>query len=234
MSYGSDLVASHAEELLNDYPETYPNTRQSFYGDLLTREAESSTRLDGDTVDVGPVVVHDVREQTENEELTLADCPDFGKGSTTVTEEVLRAENADLLNIKRNLEQDIEFLVNEVNGDTAYMTALEDRLMELEYAEFERQMRNLANEKPARIRVYLSRQLTWSEAETLSSDHHVLKGRGVDLVSVRVGKSRRTVYVDAYMPSRELFTVLASALDAHFVNVHPSAVKTFNEFNGVY
>lgn len=93
--------------------------------------------------------------------------------------------------------------------------------------------------KHSRIRVQLSRPLTVAEAEKLSTDHHTIGGRlNVSrrqddgfLFKLRVSPNRTHVWVDADLPSRPLYDVVAAALDAHFVNVYPTAVRTFTEYH---
>jgi hypothetical protein len=93
--------------------------------------------------------------------------------------------------------------------------------------------------KHSRIRVQLSRPLTVAEAEKLTSDHHTISGRlNVSrreddgfLFKLRVSPNRTHVWVDADLPSRDLYEVVASALDSHFVNVYPTAVRTFTEYH---
>jgi hypothetical protein len=93
--------------------------------------------------------------------------------------------------------------------------------------------------KHSRIRVQLSRPLTVAESEKLSTDHHVIGGRlNVSrrrddgfLFKLRVSPNRTHVWVDADLPSRPLYDVVAAALDSHFVNVYPTAVRTFTEYH---
>lgn len=93
--------------------------------------------------------------------------------------------------------------------------------------------------KHSRIRVQLSRPLTVAEVEKLTTDHNVIGGRlNVSkreddgfLVKLRVSPNRTHVWVDADLPSRLLYNVVAAALDSHFVNVYPTAVRTFTEYH---
>ena len=93
--------------------------------------------------------------------------------------------------------------------------------------------------KHSRIRVQLSRPLTVAEREKLNTDHHIVDGRlNVSrrrddgfLFKLRVSPNGTHVWVDADLPSRLLFDVLAAALDQHFVNVYPTAVRTFTEYH---
>ena len=93
--------------------------------------------------------------------------------------------------------------------------------------------------KHSRIRVQLSRPLTVAEREKLNTDHHIVGGRlNVSrrrddgfLFKLRVSPNGTHVWVDADLPSRLLFDVLAAALDQHFVNVYPTAVRTFTEYH---
>lgn len=93
--------------------------------------------------------------------------------------------------------------------------------------------------KHSRIRVQLSRRLTVAEIEKLTTDHNVIGGRlnvtrredDGFLVKLRVNPNGTHVWVDADLPSRLLFEVVAAALDSHFVNVYPTAVRTFTEYH---
>jgi hypothetical protein len=93
--------------------------------------------------------------------------------------------------------------------------------------------------KHSRIRVQLSRPLTVAEVEKLTTDHNVIGGRlnvtrredDGFLVKLRVNPNRTHVWVDADLPSRLLYEVVAAALDSHFVNVYPTAVRTFTEYH---
>jgi len=93
--------------------------------------------------------------------------------------------------------------------------------------------------KHSRIRVQLSRPLKTAEIEKLTTDHHVIGGRlnvtrrddDGFLFKLRVSPKGTHVWADADVPSRLLFEVIAAALDAHFVNVYPTAVRTFTEYH---
>jgi DNA-binding beta-propeller fold protein YncE len=97
---------------------------------------------------------------------------------------------------------------------------------------------NIATPKPktklSRIRVELSRPLTIAESEHLTRNHHTLRARVLNAgdLKLRVNPNGTHVWVDAAMSSRALFDIVRAALDSHFVNVFPRAVRTFTEYNG--
>lgn len=139
-----------------------------------------------------------------------------------------------------------ENLLNAVKaGDTvALPTDLFEDLVEIaeEYSDSIRPsflVEKTPNYKHSRIRVQLSRPLTVAEREKLNTDHHIVGGRlNVSrrrddgfLFKLRVSPNGTHVWVDADLPSRLLFDVLAAALDQHFVNVYPTAVRTFTEYH---
>lgn len=89
----------------------------------------------------------------------------------------------------------------------------------------------------SRIRVQLSRPLTWAEKEHLETDWTDAHARRVNDVkrsgvSLRVAENREHVWVEAPFGSRITFELVAAALEQHFVNVFPKAVRTFREYNG--
>lgn len=146
----------------------------------------------------------------------------------------LRQENQKLAQANENLKQDVE-VIDEENDNLwkDYYEAL-NALAEVQLEK----LAKAGNVTHSRIRVYLSRQLTYSEVEKLNGNRNVISERvknssllGLDL-SLHVGKERRTIYVNGYVNSRDLYSAIAAALDAHFVNVHPEAVRTFAEYNG--
>lgn len=88
----------------------------------------------------------------------------------------------------------------------------------------------------SRIRVQLSRPLTWAEKEALETnyvDEHLRRvnesGTGVKL---HLNSARTHVWAEAHFGSRILFEIVSAALEQHFVNVYPTAVRTFREYNG--
>ena len=93
--------------------------------------------------------------------------------------------------------------------------------------------------KHSRIRVQLSRPLRVAEIEKLTTDHNVISARlntardaNGFLFKLRVSPNGTHLWVDADVPSRDLYEIVATALDQHFVNVYPTAVRTFTEYNG--
>jgi hypothetical protein len=88
----------------------------------------------------------------------------------------------------------------------------------------------------SRIRVALSRPLTWAEKEELETDYsdpdlRRINGR-TDKFKVSVSKERTHVWAEAAYGSRILFELVAASLENNFVNVFPIAVRTFREYNG--
>jgi hypothetical protein len=114
---------------------------------------------------------------------------------------------------------------------------LTDRLFD--QLELESHLVKTPNYKHSRIRVQLSRPLTEAEKEKFLTDHHTVgarlnTSRRLDdgfLFKLRVSPNRTHVWIDADLPSRTLYNVVAVALDQHFVNVYPTAVRTFTEYH---
>lgn len=87
----------------------------------------------------------------------------------------------------------------------------------------------------SRIRVYLSRPLTWAEKEDLETDYTDPDLRRIDGkggFKVWVSENHEHVWAEAEFGSRLLFELIAVALEDSFVNVYPKAVRTFREYNG--
>jgi len=87
----------------------------------------------------------------------------------------------------------------------------------------------------SRIRVYLSRPLTWAEKEELETDYedlHLRRVNGQDGFKVWVSPNLEHVWAEAEFGSRLLYEIVASELANEFVNVYPKAVRTFREYNG--
>lgn len=90
----------------------------------------------------------------------------------------------------------------------------------------------------SRIRVQLSRPLTWAEKEHLETNHDDPDLRRINDttkplgLSLRVADNKEHVWVEAPFGSRITFELLAAALEQNFVNVFPKAVRTFREYNG--
>jgi hypothetical protein len=90
--------------------------------------------------------------------------------------------------------------------------------------------------KKSRIRVQLSRSLTWAEKEWLETDKTDPHYRRIDGVAsgvkLWVAPNFEHVWAEADFGSRILFDIVAAALESNFVNVYPKAVRTFREYNG--
>lgn len=105
----------------------------------------------------------------------------------------------------------------------------------------DRDLAAIRNETPkvvtSRIRVYLSRPLTWAEKEHIETNHldtHLrrIDGSDQDRFKLWVSPSHEHVWAEAALGSRVLFEIVAATLEHNFVNVFPSAVRTFREYNG--
>lgn len=99
----------------------------------------------------------------------------------------------------------------------------------------------IRNETPkvvtSRIRVLLSRPLTWAEKEDLETDYQDMDLRRIresedNSLKLWVAPNHEHVWVEAEMGSRLAFEVVAASLAGLFVNVYPKAVRTFREYNG--
>lgn len=154
-----------------------------------------------------------------------------GTGTDKLNEEVLAEKNRRI----QILETNMRALQDQLGFEVDYSNELERRLDSL-----------VSSSKPtetiSRIRVMLSRPLTWSEVEELTTDHvdpHLRRfsqrtnlftaDRGFNL---KVAPNRQHVWVEGYAGSRILYDLVARSLDEHFVNVYPKAVRTFSEYNG--
>jgi len=87
----------------------------------------------------------------------------------------------------------------------------------------------------SRIRVLLSRPLTWAEKEYIETDHldpHLRRINGNDGLKLWVSPNFEHVWAEADMGSRILYEIVAATLEHSFVNVFPKAVRTFREYNG--
>jgi hypothetical protein len=90
----------------------------------------------------------------------------------------------------------------------------------------------------SRIRVLLSRPLTWAEKEDIETDWtdpHQRRIKGVDNglgVKISVAPNFEHVWLEGYVGSRILFEIAAALLEQEYVNVFPKAVRTFREYNG--
>ena len=89
----------------------------------------------------------------------------------------------------------------------------------------------------SRIRVQLSRPLTWAEVEDLTTDGadpHLrrLDGNGFDGLKLWVAPNHVHVWAEAPYGSRDLYELVASIVANEYVNVFPKAVRTFREYNG--
>lgn len=88
----------------------------------------------------------------------------------------------------------------------------------------------------SRIRVLLSRPLTWAEKEAIETNHDDIHSRRIEFTNVgfklTVSENREHVWVEAGFGSRLAFDLVSAVLEQHFVNVYPKAVRTFREYNG--
>jgi hypothetical protein len=87
----------------------------------------------------------------------------------------------------------------------------------------------------SRIRVLLSRPLTWAEKEDLETntlDNHLRRIDGSDGFRFWVSPGFKHVWAEARFGSRILYEIVAAKLETSYVNVFPRAVRTFREYNG--
>jgi len=88
----------------------------------------------------------------------------------------------------------------------------------------------------SRIRVWLSRPLTWAEKEAIETNHDDIHSRRINDTNLdykfRVSDDKEYIWVDASFGSRLSFDLVAAVLEQHLVNVYPKAVRTFREYNG--
>lgn len=89
----------------------------------------------------------------------------------------------------------------------------------------------------SRIRVQLSRPLTWAEKEALETNNLDVHSRRINDSNVtgfkfHVSSNKEHVWAEAFFGSRLVYDLVAAALEQHFVNVYPTAVRTFREYNG--
>lgn len=90
----------------------------------------------------------------------------------------------------------------------------------------------------SRIRIQLSRPLTWAEKESLEKDgtdphNRKLDGKHTfDGLKLWTSPERTHVWAEAPYGSRPLYDLVADVLAHDFVNVYPTAVRTFREYNG--
>jgi len=90
----------------------------------------------------------------------------------------------------------------------------------------------------SRIRVLLSRPLTWAEKEDLETDFldpHLRRINGSDeedKFKIWVSPGFEHVWAEGLIGSRLLFESVAAKLEHSYVNVFPRAVRTFREYNG--
>lgn len=140
-----------------------------------------------------------------------------------------------------------EGLVSALRADNERLKEMNSRLNAVlnltldDFDDFVNETERKANaNKPAvklsRIRVWISRPLTYAEIEQLTTDHTTddlsrINDSGLPL-KLRVAKNREHVWVDGALSSRVLYELIAATLETHFVNVYPKAVRTFHEYNG--
>lgn len=88
----------------------------------------------------------------------------------------------------------------------------------------------------SRIRVQLSRPLTWAEKEALETNNLDVHSRRINQSAAgfkfHVSDNKEHVWAEAGFGSRILYDLVAAAIEQHFVNVYPIAVRTFREYNG--
>lgn len=88
----------------------------------------------------------------------------------------------------------------------------------------------------SRIRVQLSRPLTWAEKEALETNNSDVHSRRINESAngfkFHVSQNKEHVWAEAGFGSRILYDLVAAALEQHFVNIYPIAVRTFREYNG--
>jgi hypothetical protein len=90
----------------------------------------------------------------------------------------------------------------------------------------------------SRIRVLLSRPLTWAEREDITTDfadphYRRLDGQSeLDGLKLWVSPNGEHVWAEAPYGSRPLYDLVAITLENSYVNVFPRAVRTFREYNG--
>lgn len=145
----------------------------------------------------------------------------------------------DLKTAESEKDRYIKQLEEALDLDLQLFDRYEDELLKFKVAELVRNdLKNSRTYKHSRIRIQLSRPLTYAEREKLTTDHHTVGARlnvarniNGFLFKLRVSPNGTHVWVDADTPSRLLYEVVAAALDAHFVNVYPTAVRTFTEYH---
>lgn len=149
-------------------------------------------------------------------------------------------QELDLRQVVQDKERFINALQEALDRDLDVFDKLQDEITELAFKNAILEMRtNSGTYKHSRIRIQLSRPLTYAEREKLTTDHHTVGARlnvarntvNGFLFKLRVSPNGTHVWVDADTPSRLLYEVVAAALDAHFVNVYPTAVRTFTEYH---
>lgn len=89
----------------------------------------------------------------------------------------------------------------------------------------------------SRIRVLLSRPLTWAEKEDFETnweDPHMRRIDGRNDVGIKLSVADNFVHVwaEANLGSRLLYELVAEVLELEYVNVFPRTVRTFREYNG--
>jgi hypothetical protein len=90
----------------------------------------------------------------------------------------------------------------------------------------------------SRIRVLLSRTLTWAEREDITTDYADVHFRRLDGentfdgLKLWMSPNGKHVWAEAPYGSRPLYELVAKTLENNYVNVFPRAVRTFREYNG--
>jgi hypothetical protein len=127
--------------------------------------------------------------------------------------------------------------------ETAFLFGYDSAIQDLESLADELEALEQNQVQRSRIRVKLSRPLTWAEKEWLETDLDDPHLRRVNLSDhpdtdhtievVRDGNGEFTyVWVEADFGSRIAFDIVAQILEQEFVNVFPRAVRTDREYNG--
>lgn len=94
-----------------------------------------------------------------------------------------------------------------------------------------------AKVKNSRIRVWLSRPLSYAEKEAFETnweDEDLRRFNDTPGFPLKwnLAPNRQHAWVEGAIGSRVLYDLVATVLETHFVNAYPKAVRTFSEYNG--
>ena len=94
--------------------------------------------------------------------------------------------------------------------------------------------RFIKEKKMSNIRVTFNRQVTWAEIETFRVEQadivHLERLAGVSLRNKwHFSEDREKLYISSTVDSRELFEYVADWAAKEVVNLHPTAVLTFED-----